>query len=83
MFFSVENIKVRLHPVEFYQVGSHGYGFIHVQCRMHSGKTSAQKQQITTALLKALETMLMPAMVLTIEVVDMATDSYAKKVQKA
>ncbi|MEA3405077.1 MAG: hypothetical protein U9R28_04965 [Pseudomonadota bacterium] len=78
--FNSENIKVRLHPVEFYQLGLEGSGFIHVMCRIHAGKTQSQKQQLTQALINAIAESLNKRWVITAEVVEMDRASYAKKV---
>jgi len=78
--FTLDNIKVRLHPVEQYQLALPDYGFIHVMCRMHIGKTSAQKQQLTQHILDAISLLAEKKTVITVEVVEMARDSYAKRI---
>lgn len=76
--FTPANIKVRLHPVQFYRLGLKDVGFIHVMCRIHAGKTLEQKQQLTQSLLQALSKIETQKRVITVEVIEMVRDSYAK-----
>ena len=84
--FKTENIKVRLHPVEIYQLGLPKSGFMHVMCRIHPGKTTEQKRQLTQTILSDLESVLKPEIksqsgfVITVEVVEMDRTKYAKVV---
>jgi 5-carboxymethyl-2-hydroxymuconate isomerase len=78
--FKTENIKVRAHPVMDYRLGLPGSGFMHVMCRIHSGKTAVQKLLLTQSLLVSLQNGLSEAIVITVEVVEMDEMSYSKKV---
>lgn len=78
--FKEENIKVRLHPVMHYQLGLSDCGFMHVQCRIHAGKTDHQKQRLSQSLLDALKSLFKSPMVLTVEAVEMEESTYAKAV---
>jgi len=84
--FKTENIKVRLHPVEIYQLGLPDSGFMHVMCRIHPGKNPEQKIQLTQTILSHLESVLKPelkaesGLVITVEVVEMDRTKYAKVV---
>jgi len=78
--FTSENIKVRLHPVEFYQLGLKDSGFVHIICRIHAGKTELQKSKLTQDLLKAISESLNGGWVITVEVIEMDRNSYAKQV---
>jgi len=57
-------------------------GFIHAVCKTHVGKTEGDKQQLSTAVLHALEnhakTFAKQTMVITVEVIEMDKASYAK-----
>ena len=76
--FKEDNIKVRLHPLEFYRLGLGDCGFIHGICRIHTGKTVLQKQQLSQSLLAALTGCETSKRVITVEVVEMDTETYAK-----
>jgi 5-carboxymethyl-2-hydroxymuconate isomerase len=76
--FKEDNIKVRLHPLKFYRLGLDDCGFIHGICRIHSGKTALQKQQLSKSLLVALTGCETAKRVITVEVVEMDTETYAK-----
>ena len=78
--FTLDNIKVRLHKVEHYQLGLPESEFIHVMCRIHVGKTSEQKLQLTQTILQAIQVLVQAPCVMTAEVVEMNRDSYAKVV---
>ncbi|MDG6773079.1 hypothetical protein QCB45_01960 [Thiomicrorhabdus sp. ZW0627] len=76
--FDEANLKVRAHPVTHYQLGLLDCGFIHVMCRIHSGKTDEQKRLLTQTVLKNLEGLFKGSVVITVEVVDMDKSTYAK-----
>ena len=77
-----ENIKVRAHATEFYKLGLAESGFIHVECRTHQGKTEEEKQVLSQAILDSIEAEIKKvakhSMVITVEVVEMHIQSYAK-----
>ncbi|MEA1989312.1 MAG: hypothetical protein U9N57_08945 [Pseudomonadota bacterium] len=78
-----ENIKVRTYEAEFYKLGLANTGFMHAVCKTHSGKTEFQKQELSQAILNALEQIVQltaeHSMVITVEVVEMDTASYSKR----
>lgn len=78
--FEEENIKLRLHPVEHFQLGLPDFGFIHAMCRIHIGKTEAEKKHLTKALLSALKRSVKGRVVITVEVMDMDRLCYAKTI---
>lgn len=78
--FEAENIKIRLLPVNRYKIGRQEHGYIHCQCRIHSGRTSLQKKQLTRALVSSVSALATGCMVITAEVIDMDSDSYTKSV---
>lgn len=77
-----ENIKIRTYAAEFYKLGLKDTGFIHAVCKTHTGKTDLDKQALSQAILKALEktvqSMAEHSMIITVEVVEMDTESYSK-----
>jgi 5-carboxymethyl-2-hydroxymuconate isomerase len=78
--FSPQNIKVRLHPAEHFLLDASLSGFIHVQCRIHKGRSSNQKKAVSESVLNSLTTYSKNATVITVEIVDMEQASYTKKI---
>ena len=76
--FEPLNIKVRAVPVAVYRLGLLGEGFIHVQCRIHAGRTTEAKKSLTASIINALRNLSIDVAVMTAEVVDMDRDSYSK-----
>jgi 5-carboxymethyl-2-hydroxymuconate isomerase len=76
--FAVSHIRVRAIPLLHYRVGGKNDPFIHVQCRIHAGRTDAQKRQLSEAVLAAVREQELPVKVITVEVVEMDRGSYAK-----
>ena len=76
--FEESHIKTRLLPVTFYRTGSGHGSFIHAQLRIKKGRNTEQKKILSDAVLEAIKTQHWPAQVITVEVVDMDNDSYAK-----
>lgn len=77
-----KNIKIRTYAAEFYKLGLKDTGFIHAVCKTHTGKTDLDQQALSQAILKALEktvqSMAEHSMIITVEVVEMDTESYSK-----
>lgn len=76
--FDEKNIKTRAHPIDFFRIGSGDKTFIHGHLRIHSGRSTSQKSQLTQAVLNAITEQNTAADVITVEVVDMDTATYAK-----
>ena len=76
--FEVSHIRVRAVPVAYYRVGGEREPFIHVQCRIHAGRSEAQERQLSEAVLAAMREQGWPAKVITVEVVEMDRLTYAK-----
>jgi len=76
--FNAENIKLRAIPIKHYRLGSDRQGFVHVQCRIHSGRSDVQKKALTTEILSAIKGLSLGVSVVTVEVIDMDAASYAK-----
>jgi len=88
------NIKVRAYATDCYQLGLPQTGFIHAVCKTHTGKTESEKQLLSQAILSALtasvksdatqvKAILKHDVVITVEVVEMQTNSYTKAIVKA
>ena len=76
--FEPQNIKVRSHPVIVYKTAFEDKGFAHVQCRIHQGRSVDQKKTLTQAVMNVFKKIELSGCVITVEVVDMDTESYSK-----
>ena len=76
--FEESHIKVRAIPVRFYRTGGSDDPFVHVQARIHEGRTDAQKAELSEAVLSAVRDQGWSARYLTVEVVEMHKASYRK-----
>ncbi|WP_019583928.1 5-carboxymethyl-2-hydroxymuconate Delta-isomerase [Thioalkalivibrio sp. ALE16] len=75
--FPESHIKVRAHPVAQYRVGGAVRPFVHVEVSLKSGRSLAQRQALSEAVLRALQDRVGEA-VITVEVVEMEAASYAR-----
>ncbi|WP_017940398.1 MULTISPECIES: 5-carboxymethyl-2-hydroxymuconate Delta-isomerase [unclassified Thioalkalivibrio] len=75
--FPASHIKVRAHPVSQYRVGGEVRPFVHVEVRLKSGRSLAQRQALSEAVLRALQDRIGEA-VITVEVTEMEAASYAR-----
>ena len=76
--FNEDNIKLRAIAIQHYRLGNAGKGFIHVQSRIHQGRSDQQKQLLSESILQALRSLSLALQVSTCEVVDMDRNSYCK-----
>ena len=76
--FDESHIRVRAIPVEHYRVAGKRDPFIHVQCRIHSGRTAEQKRLLSEVVLRAIGALDLAAKTLSVEVVDMDRSTYAR-----
>lgn len=77
---SGKDIKVRALPYAFFQTATEKSDFVHVTLKILSGRTTAQKQVLSSLVLEKLVSLSYDAVSLTVEVQDMDRDSYAKLV---
>ncbi|MCW8931472.1 MAG: hypothetical protein OQL19_14685 [Gammaproteobacteria bacterium] len=78
--FTSDNLKVRLKPVKDFRLGLEGFEFVHVQCRIHTGRDELQKKFLTERILEALSQEITSSTVMTCEVVEMDRASYSKSI---
>jgi 5-carboxymethyl-2-hydroxymuconate isomerase len=78
--FNEANIKTRAIPLRHYHLGKDSGGFIHVQCRIHTGRSDEQKRLLSESVSKALCELPLSVKVTTVEVVEMDSASYTKHV---
>lgn len=76
--FDESHIRLRTIPFTHYRLAGKQQAFIHVQCRIHSGRSDEQKRQLSEAVLAAIRAQNLPLNSLTVEVVEMVRVSYAK-----
>ena len=76
--FQPSHIKIRALAVEQFLIGGKDQTFIHGQLRIKSGRSTAQKKRLSEQVLQALCEQSWQPDVVTVEVLDMDNDSYAK-----
>lgn len=76
--FETANIKTRAIPITAYRLGIEGQGFVCVRCRIHAGRSGAQKKQLSEAVVAALRALELKVAAITAEVIDMDADSYSR-----
>ena len=65
---------------EDYRVGNSSKGFVHVEMKILSGRNQAQKQSLSQLVLNRLQQLSLSECSITVEIIDMDRDSYAKAV---
>lgn len=80
--FDTGHIRLRALPLHHYRCGGAKHHFLHTQLRIHTGRTTEQKRQLSSAVLAALRAQGWPAEVITVEIVEMEKASYAKYAQE-
>lgn len=76
--FEIENIKTRVVTFNHYRLGTTNESFVHVQCRIHPGRSEQQKKTLSEAILSAVRVQALPVSIITVEVVEMDRVTYAK-----
>jgi len=76
--FIESHIKTRAIPVQFYRIGTGHERFIHAQLRIKIGRNIEQKKLLSAAVLNAIKRIGCDVKVITVEVVDMDSECYAK-----
>lgn len=77
--FDASHIKTRAMAYQHFQLAAEHKDFIHLTIRLHSGRTIKQKQQLTSNVMQHLEKLQLTDMVVTIETIDIDSESYAKQ----
>lgn len=78
--FQENAIKVRTYSCAEYLVGNTDAHFLHVTAKILSGRTTEQKSHLSKAILSKLTELEMSNVSITVEVIDIHTESYAKLV---
>ncbi|MCX4187433.1 5-carboxymethyl-2-hydroxymuconate Delta-isomerase [Methylophaga sp. OBS4] len=78
--FEASHIKTRAVAYDYFQVGAEQSNFIHVTVRLHQGRTVAQKKMLSSTIIERLADTGLSAVVITVEAVDIETESYTKRI---
>ena len=76
--FESNDIKTRVICFDDYQSGSVKANFVHVTAKILSGRSLAQRNMLSHAILAELKMLNCPSTSLTVEVVEIERESYAK-----
>lgn len=76
--FEDEDIKTRAIGFDSHQSGSVRKAFVHVTVKILSGRNLDQKQSLSHLILSQLKTIDFPSTLLTVEVVEIERESYAR-----
>lgn len=80
--FEPDHIRLRAGALHHYRCAGAKLPFIHVQCRIHRGRTSEQKRRLSSTVLATLQQQQWPVRTITVEVVEMERESYSKFTQE-
>ncbi|PYF84016.1 MULTISPECIES: 5-carboxymethyl-2-hydroxymuconate Delta-isomerase [Marinomonas] len=78
--FSVEDIKLRSCPYKNFLTGGQEDAFVHVTLKVLSGRTVEQRKQLSHLVLEALTQFPLKNVSFSVEVSEMETDTYVKRV---
>lgn len=78
--FEEENIKTRAISYDYYQTGSEKKPFIHVTCKILSGRSEYDRAMLSDLVLSELKQFPLSPISLTVDIVDIQHATYAKYV---
>ncbi len=81
--FEASHIRTRATVYEDYVIGYPVNDFIHVTLKILSGRNQQQKKGLTDLVLSELEKIGLTSISLTVEVIDIERDTYARKIISA
>lgn len=76
--FQADHIRTRAYAFTKFTNAGGSEPYIHIQARIKSGRDTENKKQLGDAILNGLITLAIPASVITVEIIDMERESYAK-----
>ena len=79
LLFDAGDIKVRINPFKYYNVGNSSNDFIHIFANMMEGRTAAQKANLSKNIIAALKDLFPDVPVISINVRDFEKTSYCNK----
>lgn len=78
--FAAADIKLRAQPCKYFFSGAGKQAFVHVSARILSGRSLEQRQLLSQRILQSLMALNLSNCSLTVEVIEMERESYAKVV---
>lgn len=78
--FELTDIKTRAIGYQYFETNASQQQFVHVVVKILSGRTSAQRQMLSKLVLDQLALLNLESTSLTVEVVEMERESYAKQI---
>ncbi len=78
--FDESHIKTRTRSYVNYQTGTGDNAFIHVTASILSGRTVEQKKSLSNSILAQLENLAISAVIMTVQICDIETETYSKVV---
>ncbi|WP_257276127.1 MULTISPECIES: 5-carboxymethyl-2-hydroxymuconate Delta-isomerase [unclassified Endozoicomonas] len=77
--FKAEDIKSRAIPCEYFQTAQPEQSFVHITVRIMKGRTTTEKKDLSQKVLSAADQIIPNVNILTVEILDIDTDSYSKR----
>ena len=77
--FDKGDIKVRINPFKFYNIGNTKNGFIHIFANIMEGRSSAQKRMLSENIIKELKPMFPSISIISINIRDFEKVTYCNK----
>ncbi|UTW64812.1 5-carboxymethyl-2-hydroxymuconate Delta-isomerase [bacterium SCSIO 12643] len=77
--FSPEDIKVRINPFKYYNIGNSQDDFIHVFANIMEGRTTAQKKNLSERIVTELKQMFPDVPIISINIRDFEKATYCNK----
>lgn len=78
-FFDVGDIKVRINPFQYYNVGNTKDDFIHIFANIMEGRTTDQKSSLSNKIIGQLKTLFPEVPILSINIRDFEKATYCNK----
>jgi 5-carboxymethyl-2-hydroxymuconate isomerase len=76
--FEISHIRTRAYPYGAYTHGTDDTPYIHIQARIKSGRDVDSKKRLSREILQAVSSLTLPVSVITVEIIDMDSESYSK-----
>jgi 5-carboxymethyl-2-hydroxymuconate isomerase len=77
--FDVGDIKVRINPFQYYNIGNTKDDFIHIFANIMEGRTTAQKSNLSNKIIGQLKVMFPEVPILSINIRDFEKATYCNK----
>ncbi|MDN5200246.1 5-carboxymethyl-2-hydroxymuconate Delta-isomerase [Fulvivirgaceae bacterium BMA10] len=77
--FAKGDIKVRINPFKYFTVGNNQADFIHIIAYIMGGRTTDQKKNLATEVVKKLKTIFPEVPVISIDVKDIDKNTYCNR----